>query len=90
LVVVRDARAHVVASLLARTVESQNASPSSKLVFRHDKKREQLSEIWIENRPRFLEILGEEMAIRPSPRGTDAILGVLSFGDRQTGRGWKH
>jgi hypothetical protein len=90
LIVVRDAKAHAVASLMARAVETQNASPSSKLVFRHDKKREQLSQIWIENRTQFLEILGEEVAIRPSPNHPVVSPDFPSFGDRRPGLGWKH
>jgi hypothetical protein len=64
LVVLRDSRAHVVATLVTRSIAADAPSASSRLVFRHEKKRPYLSQIWIANRAQFTEILGEELAAR--------------------------
>jgi hypothetical protein len=64
LVVLRDSRAHVVATLVTRSIAADAPSASSRLVFRHEKKRPYLSQIWIANSARFTEILGEELAAR--------------------------
>ncbi len=64
LVALRDSRAHVVGTFVARSIAADAPSASSRLVFRHEKKRPYLSQIWIQNRAQFTEILGEELAMR--------------------------
>ena len=63
---VRDSRARVVATFVTKSISAESPASASKLVFRHDKKRPYLSQIWIENRSQFTEIVGEELAL-PTP-----------------------
>jgi hypothetical protein len=85
LLMVRDARSHIVASLLTRSVETGSASPSTRLVFRHQKKHQHLAQIWIENHTQVLEILGEELAMRQAPPPPRIHSDVWLFSDRPAG-----
>jgi len=67
LVAVRDAQKEVIGSFITRTITTQTPAPSSKLVFVNDKKRQQLSQIWLENRTEGVQILREELAVRSTP-----------------------
>ena len=67
LMVLRDAKARTVASLITRSVDSGGPSPSSRLVFKTEKKHYQLARIVMEKRSQVLEILGEQLAMRPAP-----------------------
>jgi hypothetical protein len=88
LLALRDAKAHTVASLITRSVETGAPSPESKLVFKKDGKhgkRSQLDRICIERRSQVLEVLGEEPVIphapappAPLPPGVDSLLDVRS------------
>lgn len=84
LMALRDAKAHVVASLLTRDVKIGSASPATKLIFEHKKKSFYLARILIQDESRAIDILGEELAI-PSSSPADWLppLG-LSFNDRIT------
>jgi hypothetical protein len=86
LVALRDSRAHVVGTFVARSIAADAPSASSRLVFRHEKKRPYLSQIWIQNRAQFTEILGEELAMRSSPPPLGAPGDAFfSFSARQNG-----
>lgn len=66
LVTLRDSKAHVVATFVARSIAASEPASASRLVFRHQKKHAYLSQIWIESQSQFTEILGEELAM-PAP-----------------------
>jgi hypothetical protein len=66
LVAVRDARKRVIATLLARPVETE-VPATTKLVFESKKKDKQLAEIWLEHHSQMLRILGEQPAIAVEP-----------------------
>ncbi len=66
LIAVRDARERVVATLLARPVETE-VPATTKLVFKSKKKDKQLAEIWLEHHSQMLKVLGEQPAIAPEP-----------------------
>jgi len=89
LMALRDARAHVVASLVTRSVKSGTVAPSTRLVFRQQNKHLYLAQIIIQDLSEVLEVRGEEMAIPPSPSSALAPAEVLLFGDRQSGLGLK-
>jgi hypothetical protein len=67
LIALRDSHEHVIASLVTRSTGTDGPSPVSKLVFSRQTKHPQLAQIWIENRSQVLEVLGEEVAMRPIP-----------------------
>ncbi len=67
LVAVRDAHAHIVASILTRPVEMGAAASETKLIFKNEKNNKRLNEIWLGTRRQILEVLGEELAVRQSP-----------------------
>jgi hypothetical protein len=67
LLALRDAKAHTVASLITRPIETGGPSPTTKLVFDTRKKNARLSRIWVENRSQVLEVLGEQLAMPSSP-----------------------
>jgi hypothetical protein len=86
LVTLRDSKAHVVATFVTRSIAADAPSASSRLIFRHEKKRPYLSQIWIENRTQFTEVLGEELAMRSSPPPLGAPGDAFfSFSARQNG-----
>lgn len=89
LMALRDARAHVVASLMTRVVETGVVAPATKLVFYGQKKKLYLAEIKVRDQSQVLEILGEEFARMPTPLPRTAPTEVLLFGDRQSGLGMK-
>lgn len=89
LMALRDARAHIVASLITRAVESGTVAPSTRLVFRHQKKHLYLAQIRVQDLSQILEILGEELAIPPARPPALAPSEVLLFGDRKSGTGLK-
>lgn len=65
----RDTRTtHIVASLVTRSIEADGPLPTSKLVFHRQKKHQHLAEIWIEKRTQVIEVVGEELAMRPLPQ----------------------
>ncbi len=66
-IAVRDARSRVIASLATREVESTDPVQTSKLVFKTKKKDRLLSQIWIDSQHRVIDVLGEELAMRPVP-----------------------
>ena len=66
LVSMRDSHAKVVATFVTRSLSAEAPAAASKLVFRHQKKRPYLSQIWIESQSEVTEILGEELAMRPA------------------------
>jgi len=91
LLLIRDAKLHVVASLVTRTAEASNPSPTSKLVFKLDKNQPRLAEIRMEKRSQFLEVLGEELAIRQADPPPPAYLpGLDSLLERPDSRGLRH
>jgi len=83
LMALRDARAHIVASLMTRRVESGTVAPSTKVVFRHEKKHLYLAQIKLQDRSQVLEILGEEPAILPARPPETAPSEILLFSGRQ-------
>lgn len=67
LVAMRDGQKEVVGSFVTRAINANTPAPSSKLVFVNAKKHQQLTQIWLENRPEGIQILGEQLAIRSAP-----------------------
>jgi hypothetical protein len=65
-VALRDAKRRVIASLVARPIQTGAPVTQNKLVFRTKKKDKLLSQIWIENRAQVLDVLGEQMAMQPA------------------------
>jgi len=85
LMALRDARSHVVASLIIRPVDSGAVATATKLVFRNQKKHLYLSQIKFQDRTQVLEIVGEQLAI-PQPRFPEtAPTEILLFNDRKLG-----
>jgi len=66
-VALRDSKAHTVASLMTRTLKTDGPVAISKLVFSKGKKHSQLTRIWVANRSEVLEVMGEQVAMRPAP-----------------------
>ena len=81
----RDARARVVASLVTRNVETGTPAPSTKVVFRHDKKHLYLAHIKFRDNSQVLEILGEELAVAQPAPAASVSEPAFSFGDRREG-----
>ena len=67
LLALRDAKAHTVASLITRSIETTGPSPATKLVFDMRKKHARLAQSYIESRSQVLEVLGEQLAMPSSP-----------------------
>ena len=86
LLALRDAKQHVIATFVTRSIETGKPSPDSKIVF---KKHEQLAQIWIENRSQIVEILGEELAIRQPAPAIPVPLDVDSLFDRRSAPGFR-
>ncbi|HZD95839.1 MAG TPA: hypothetical protein VE133_16380, partial [Candidatus Sulfotelmatobacter sp.] len=87
LLALRDDHANVLAMLVTRSVATAGPAPTSKLVFKTQKKQTQLTRIWVENKAQFMEILGEDVAIRSTPPEIVPVSPVptFSFSDRQDG-----
>jgi hypothetical protein len=92
LIAMRDSHAHVVASLTVRPRETGSPAPASKLVFANQKKDRRLTQIWTENRSQVLDVLGEEMVMRPAPSfpADEPPLGGNSLFERRPVLGLKH
>jgi hypothetical protein len=67
LLALRDAKAHIVASLVTRSVETSGPVSATKLVFTKHNKHARLAQVFLENRSQVLEVLGEQRAIASSP-----------------------
>lgn len=63
----RDSNLHIIAAFTTRSRETGDPALVTKLVFSNHKKHSQLTQIWIENRSQVLDVLGEEVALRPTP-----------------------
>ena len=85
LMALRDAKAHMVASLLTRDIKIGSASPATKLIFEHTKKNFYLARILIQDESRAIDILGEELAIPSSSPPEWLPPQGLSFNDRVAG-----
>lgn len=86
LVALRDAKAHDVASLVTRSIESGEPASESKLVFKTQKKHQLLAQIYIASRSQVLEVMGEELAIRNQPPAPPAFPpDAFSFSGKQDG-----
>jgi hypothetical protein len=72
LMVMRDARAKVLARLLTRPLQGQERETPPRFVFTNKEGHARLSSIWMEKGKEGYEILGEEVAMRPSNPGTPA------------------
>lgn len=65
---VRDEKERVLAQLVTKSRVGVAPPPTTQLVFDRHNKPAQLTEIWMENRPQVLEIVGEEWTgHRPTP-----------------------
>ena len=87
LLALRDAKKHVVASIIYRPINTGTPSPASKLVFKALKKHtQQLARICIQNQSQVLEILEEELAIRQTAPPPPALLpqGIESMFERSS------
>lgn len=88
---VRDEHKNVVASVITRQVENGGPAAETKLVFAGDKKHRRLSQIVIANRSQALEVLGEELAIRPpAPHAEVPPFVINSLFERQGPPGLKY
>jgi len=90
LMALKDAKAHIVASLLTRDVKIGSSSPATKLIFEHKKKNFCLARILIQDESRAIDILGEELAIPSSSPPALLPPEGLSFNDRITGPRLRH
>lgn len=67
LLAVRNEQRHIIAALVTRSVETSEASLTTKLVFKKKKSRSQLVRIALANRTQALDVIGEQLAMRSSP-----------------------
>jgi hypothetical protein len=65
-VAMRDEHEHFVASIVTRSREAGEAITSAKLVFNTRSKVAQLIQIWTAEGSPILDVVGEEMAVRPT------------------------
>lgn len=87
----RDARGHYVAAITTRDRDMRAPVTKTKLVFDTRKKRAQLVEIWIEENSQIMDVVGEEIAVRPTTVGPPLpMLDVTSFFERRAEPGLKH
>jgi hypothetical protein len=83
LLAIRDAKAHIIASLITRPVETSGPSASTRLVFDMKKHHARLAQISLENRSQVLEVLGEQRAMSSSPPQAPSLpTGSFSFSNR--------
>jgi hypothetical protein len=88
---IRDARAHYVATITTRDRDMRAPVTKTKLVFDTRKKRAQLVEIWIEDNSEVMDVVGEEIAVRPATIGPPPpMLDVTSFFERRAEPGLKY
>jgi hypothetical protein len=73
LLALRDAKAHIVASLITRSAETSSPSTSTKLVFDMKERHARLAQISLENRSQVLEVLGEQRPMPSSPTVTPPL-----------------
>ena len=86
LLALRDARQRVVASLVTRSVATNQPAIATRLVFNLKKRPAKLARIVFENQSQVLEILGEQLALRSSPTQAPPLpAGSFSFNDRGSG-----
>ena len=87
----RDSRARYVALITTRDRDMRAPVTKTKLVFDTRKKNAQLIEIWIEANKEIMDVVGEEVAVRPATIGPPpAMLDVTSFFERRAEPGLKH
>jgi hypothetical protein len=67
LLALRDRKAHIVASLITRSVETSGPAPATKVVFTTHNKHARLAQLFLANRSQVLEVLGEQRAMLSSP-----------------------
>lgn len=65
LTILRDAKMRAVASLITRPIEVGNPTPESKIIFETKKNRSRLSRICLQFRAQQMEVVGEQVAMRP-------------------------
>jgi hypothetical protein len=88
--VLRDAKLHVVASLVTRLVEAEASSYPSRLIFKTENKHYRLARIMAQDHSQAVEILGEQLAVQPSPvPGARLPLNVQSLFERRDSPGFK-
>lgn len=73
LMVMRDAHAHVIATLMTRPLEGQERSVEPRFVFSNKKGNLHLASIWMEKGASGYEIVGEDIAMQ-AQRGTTPSL----------------
>jgi hypothetical protein len=91
LAVLRDAKRHTIASLITRPVEIGWPSPETKVVFDKQKDGSRLSRICIQYRLQVIDVVGEQVAMRPTPPALPppAPFDVNSLFDRRSAPGFK-
>jgi hypothetical protein len=70
LIVVRDAKGRVVTRVLTRSIHRNESEAPPRMIFENQKGKTWLSAVWMTNNAWGLEILGEEIAMRPNPPAT--------------------
>jgi hypothetical protein len=81
----RDARGHYVATITTRDRDMRAPVIKTKLVFDTRKKRAQLVEIWIEENSEIMDVVGEEIAVRPATIAPPpALVDLNSFFERRS------
>jgi hypothetical protein len=74
LMIMRDARAHVLATLLTRDLAGKERDVAPRFIFEIKNGHNRLSSIWMEKGKQGYEILGEEIAMRQAQRAPQPIL----------------
>jgi hypothetical protein len=84
LLAVRDAKAHIVASLVIRSVETSGPPTSTTLVFDMKNHHARLARLSLENRSQVLEVLGEQRGMASSlPPASPLPSDIFSFSNRE-------
>jgi hypothetical protein len=73
LLAIRDAKKHIIAALITRSVETSGPAASTRLVFDMKKPHARLAQISLENRSQVLEVLGEQRGMLSSPPRTPPL-----------------